>query len=94
MVFLGKSLLRDLVDEFGDRIIILAGGGINSENLKELLEDTKVKEFHASAKARVPSKMKFRNERCSMGAKSQEFELTVTNAEEVKKLVNIAQNLI
>ncbi|MGG5460306.1 copper homeostasis protein CutC [Clostridium sp. B9] len=40
--------LRELIEYAGDRIIILPGGGVTSENYLELKEKTLAKEFHGS----------------------------------------------
>jgi copper homeostasis protein len=50
----GSGLIRKLVDYAGDRIIIMAGGGIRAENIEELIRITNAKEFHASARINVP----------------------------------------
>ena len=34
----GRCLIKDLIDQYGDQIIIMAGGGINENNLERLLE--------------------------------------------------------
>ncbi|MCF6464014.1 copper homeostasis protein CutC [Clostridium sp. Cult1] len=41
-----QSQLKELVDYAGDRIIILAGGGVTQCNYKELVRNTGVKEVH------------------------------------------------
>lgn len=85
----GKDLIADLQKEFGDRIIIMAGGGIGENNLQELLQSTGIKEFHASARITVESRMKYRNEKCTMGKDSKEYSLMVTSEGKVKKMVHI-----
>ena len=44
----GKALLAQLVKQAGNRIIILPGGGVRSDNLAALAAFTKATEFHAS----------------------------------------------
>ncbi|MCL2072318.1 MAG: copper homeostasis protein CutC [Marinilabiliaceae bacterium] len=48
-------LLKQLVENAGEEIIIMPGSGINPENLKQLIEETVAKEFHASARKIVPN---------------------------------------
>lgn len=45
----GADLLKQLVTHAADRIIILAGSGINRENMAALVEQTGVKEIHGTA---------------------------------------------
>jgi copper homeostasis protein len=43
----GALALRSLVQEAGDRISVMPGGGIRSGNLSELLRATRAREFHS-----------------------------------------------
>lgn len=45
----GKEMLRNLQSDFGDKIIILPGGGIRSSNLQELATISKCNEYHSAA---------------------------------------------
>ncbi len=53
----GASLIRDLVEQARGRIIIMPGAGITSGNIAEVAAATGAREFHASAKRRLPGKM-------------------------------------
>lgn len=46
----GKELLKKLQKQYGDKIEILAGSGINASNVKELMEYTKINQVHSSCK--------------------------------------------
>ncbi|MFV0395779.1 MAG: copper homeostasis protein CutC [Coprobacillaceae bacterium] len=46
----GKDMLKLLQKEYGDKIEILAGSGINATNTKELMEYTKIRNIHSSCK--------------------------------------------
>lgn len=48
--FEGKELLKELQARYGDRIEILAGSGVNSENVVELIKETSIKQVHSSCK--------------------------------------------
>lgn len=85
----GRLLLRSLVETFGNKIVIMPGGGITLENLEEILVTTGCKEFHASARETIQSKMTFRNEICSMGSNSEEFTLKVTSIDKVSSLTKL-----
>jgi copper homeostasis protein len=45
----GSALIRSLVEQAADRIIIMPGSGIRSGNLPALIRDTGAAEFHSSA---------------------------------------------
>lgn len=46
----GAEQIRRLQAEYGDRIQILAGGGVNAENALELIEKTGIAQVHSSCK--------------------------------------------
>ena len=101
----GKGLIKKLIDQYGERIIIMPGGGINENNLDELLNmwtldhekidgcgekgGCRVKEFHASARVSKESKMKYRNAGSKMGSDSDEYMTKVTSYEIVRKMVDM-----
>ncbi len=51
----GAKKLMYWNDQFGDKIQIMAAGGINENNVKELLKETGLKRFHASLRNKLPS---------------------------------------
>ncbi len=53
----GIDTIRSLVKAAGDRIIILPGGGINTQNVKGIIRETGVSEIHFSGKELVSSPM-------------------------------------
>ena len=69
---------------------MLLGGGINKDNLKEILQRTGAMEFHGSARLPKDSLMKFRNTTVSMGTASSEYSVKVVSHELVRSMVNIA----
>ena len=74
-----------------NRIVIMAGAGVNEDNLNLILDKTKVKEFHSSASVVKTSKMSFHNQSVSMGAKTtDEYSLKVVSVEKVRKMIEIA----
>lgn len=56
---IGASLIKTLIEQAGDRIIIMPGSGIRSDNLHHLIQATGAVEYHSSAKIQVPGKMVF-----------------------------------
>jgi copper homeostasis protein len=55
---IGAPLIRTLVDRACGRITIMPGGGIGAHNIATIRNATGATEFHASAKVRVPSRMR------------------------------------
>ena len=49
-VMQGASVLEKLQSEFGNRIELLAGSGINANNIRTLKEQTGIHQFHGSCK--------------------------------------------
>ncbi len=50
-------LLKKLVQQAGDRIIIMPGSGVRSNNIKEIMKETGAIEMHSSARKIIPSQM-------------------------------------
>lgn len=59
--FKGRTLLKDLIDKYGDKIEIMPGAGVNSENIKDILLQSGAKSIHSSAKIKVPTQMEYEN---------------------------------
>ncbi|XP_057338584.1 copper homeostasis protein cutC homolog [Microplitis mediator] len=86
----GLELIKELVKQAGDRIIIMPGSGINPDNILLIKDTTHAKEFHASAKIRLEIKDKGKNNR---DGKKQCEGIMVTSEEKVKQMVNIIKTL-
>ncbi len=84
----GVPLLKELVEQSAERIIIMPGCGVNSSNVASILESTGANEIHASARKSVGSGMKFRHSGVSMGnPDSDEYARKETCKEEVRAIV-------
>jgi len=55
----GKDILKKLIEQAGERIVIMPGGGITENNIGELVKYTDLKEFHGSFRNSYKSKMDF-----------------------------------
>jgi copper homeostasis protein len=87
----GTSLIHQLVERAGERIVIMAGGGVRENNLAQLIATTGAREFHSSARTTVPSKMQFRNPKVSLSAaQEKEYELMMVDQKQVAKMREIA----
>ncbi|MDR2465865.1 MAG: copper homeostasis protein CutC [Prevotellaceae bacterium] len=88
--FDGRLLIGQLVQQAAGRISLMAGSGVNPENVAELVESTGAREVHVSGKHRVEGGMKFRNTDIMMGGLPgiPEYEIDVTDAETVRRIVD------
>jgi copper homeostasis protein len=88
----GVELLADLVEQAGNRIRIMPGGGIVESDIRRVLELSKATEVHFAAGASRESSMQFRNTRCSMGCGTvpDEYELRITDPARVREFVEHA----
>lgn len=83
----GEELLNKLVKQANNRIIIMPGSGVNSDNIEILVKNTNATEFHTSARTFINSKMEFINE-------SMDEQLTSVSlmSDEIKKIIEIFEN--
>lgn len=88
----GIKKIEALIKRADGRISIMPGAGINTKNIKEIIEKTGAVEFHASAKNKVSSRMLYRNHDASMGSSADEYSYDLTHAETVKEMLFLANN--
>lgn len=85
----GIDLLRTLNKAAAGRIKILAGCGVNENNISKIHEETGLNEFHFSARIPVKSHMQYANPNVYMGDKdADESTLMYTSAERVKATIS------
>lgn len=60
--FEGAALLKQLVQQAGERIKIMPGSGVRSDNIETLAAETGAKAFHSSARHQLNSSMQYLNE--------------------------------
>src|SRR5262245_61676690 len=86
----GAGLIAELIRRAGERIVIMAGAGVNEENLALLIESTGAHEFHTSARTLLPSNMRFRNPRVSLGSTlEKEYEVLTIDLKRIQKMREI-----
>ena len=89
----GAGIIAKLIVQAGHRITIMPGAGINPENIAGLINLTGAKEFHASARLQHDSRMTFRNKELSMGGAADEYSYSITDAELVRNLLELANSM-
>ena len=80
----GEELLNKLVKQANNRIIIMPGSGVNSDNIETLVKNTNATEFHTSARTFVNSKMEFINQ-----SMDEQLTSVSTMSDEIKKIIEI-----
>lgn len=85
----GISLLKKLNEQAADRIILLAGSGINEKNIRKIAVETGISEFHFSARLNEESEMSYRNQIVSMGGTVHinEYEQPYTSSKRVRETI-------
>lgn len=77
----GLALVKQLVEQASDRIIIMPGSGLNSSNVASIIHTAGVTEVHTSARIRIPSTSQYRNEKIP-----EDFDIDFVDAEEIRKI--------
>ena len=77
----GKELIKQLVAQANDRIIIMPGSGVRSSNIKELAEFTGAIELHSSARKNIASEMQ--SQKQSM---NEELKTVSVDVEDISKM--------
>lgn len=85
----GIHLLKELQQQAGGRITLLAGCGVNEGNIARIARETGIHEFHFSARENFPSRMRYHNHQVSMGGTVHLDEYThpFTTAERVRNTI-------
>ncbi|UIR57522.1 copper homeostasis protein CutC [Sphingobacterium sp. SRCM116780] len=83
----GTEILKKLVEQAGDRIIIMPGAGIKSSNLKQLVDETKATEFHASAREVAVNPLHYINRKIN-----DYGNLYVSSETELQKMIDILRH--
>ena len=87
----GAEKLARLVRRGGERIVILAGGGVRRDNVGLLVQATKVREVHLRPTSRVESRMRHRSERVQIGRPftPDVYAWTGTDGGEIEAVVQV-----
>lgn len=91
----GIPLLKELQEQANGKITILAGCGVNENNIRKIQEQSGVSEFHFSARTPVKSRMEYINSDVYMGdSGADESTLMYTSAERVRATIHQLDNII
>ena len=80
----GIELIASLIEKAANRIIVMPGSGVRSDNIATIAKLTRASEFHTSARTMADGKMKFNN----AGMREQLKSVSV-DGKEIKKIAAI-----
>jgi len=87
----GAATLHGLAEAAGERVIIMACGGIDDQNIRTIVIKTGVREIHVGLRSPIASPMRYRNENISMGSSGCEYERFIVLEDRVRRLLQAAQ---
>ncbi|MDO5027276.1 MAG: copper homeostasis protein CutC [Tissierellia bacterium] len=86
----GADFISKIQKEYGDRIQIMPGSGVNSSNLQDLHKLVNCKAYHMSGKKRLESKLQYRSK---IKFSDDDYARNITDPIEVKKARDILDKL-
>lgn len=87
----GAETLRNLVELASGRVIVMACGGIDAENVRVVIDQTGVREVHVGLRTPMASPMRYRNENIAMGTvRGSEYQRFVVQEDRVARLIQVA----
>ncbi|MFV0312545.1 MAG: copper homeostasis protein CutC [Dysgonomonas sp.] len=87
----GKEILKKLIGQADQRIIIMPGGGITENNISGLVRATGLTEFHGSFRSRYNGGMQYKSP--VFTNEEEEYSMLLTNPEKVKQAIENANNI-
>ncbi len=90
----GAACISQLMKQNAGRIQIMAGAGVNAQNVVSLIQNTGVREVHLSGKTMIPGKMTFKRNTLTMGTPdSDEYSLAVTDPHQIQNVRTLLDSL-
>ncbi len=89
----GMEVLASIVRRAGNRINIMAGSGVNTNNILKIMTYTHAREFHVSGRKLIESVMIYQNPKILMGGNPtvSEYEKFETDSECIKSLLQTVE---
>lgn len=84
----GAVLISQLVQQAGERLIVMPGAGIRAHNIQEIMKETLAREYHVSARKTVFSAMEYCPVGVPMGKYNSNYEHLEIDTDGVRSLVN------
>jgi len=91
----GTRILARLVSRAAGRVTILAGGGVNEDNVAEIARRTGVREVHVRATSLFESPASYRPPHLSLQKRPlpNEFDRAITDPERIRRISSLLQQL-
>lgn len=88
----GAACIASMVRHAAGRVRIMAGGGVNAGNVRELIAATGVQEIHCSGRDWLDSPMQFRRDGVYMGGAftPQEYRRRATSQQVIEEIIRSA----
>ncbi len=86
----GLDLIAALVQQAGERIIVMPGGGVNERSIHKIVRQSGVREIHLSARSSVESAMTYRRSHVFMGGtlRPPEFSRQIADSERIRGIIS------
>lgn len=86
----GLDLIAALVQQAGERIIVMPGGGVNERNIHKIVQQSGVREIHLSARSSVESAMTYRRSHVFMGGtlRPPEFSRQIADSTRIRGIIS------
>ena len=85
--FDGAGLIKELVEKADDRIVVMPGSGVRSDNIMTIATATGAVEFHSSARKKVGSKMDYLNPELK-----EDLTTFSVDEDEIKMMLSLLKN--
>lgn len=89
----GKKIIRQLIEQADNRIIIMPGGGITENNISELVRSTGLKEFHGSFRSSYKGGMDYTQNNVNKNIE-EEYYFLQTDAKRVRLAIDNANSSV
>ena len=85
------SLIKEMIQKAGKRIIIMPGSGINENNVAGIINETNATEIHLTGRKKISSNMRFRKNDIFMGGLSEipEYSRKIADESAIRKVRDI-----
>lgn len=90
----GAPLIRRLIEQASDKVIVMPGGDITSYNVSRIVLETGASEIHFAAFVNQPGQMQYRNTRVFMGGtlRPPEYDRSITTASSISAVISTLRN--
>lgn len=90
----GIDLIATLHRKAAGRIAIMAGSGVREHNLAQIIERTKISEFHTTARKAIESTTKFRKPQVPMASLKEipEYQIFRADKQRIERMVKILES--